>query len=91
VTVTEPRPFGTPGAIRFARQNLRTDPVMNGDSFADPDLCAFVAHHRRAGAKATLLCAEVDSSAPTEWSRWDVSLELIVAPAGVWPATWLIA
>jgi mannose-1-phosphate guanylyltransferase len=64
VTVTEPRPLGTAGAIRFARPNLRTDPVlvMNGDSFVDADLCAFVAHHRRAQAKATLLCAEVDDA-----------------------------
>ena len=63
-TVTEPRPLGTAGAIRFARANLRTDPVlvMNGDSFADADLCAFLAHHRRAQAKATLLCAEVDDA-----------------------------
>ena len=63
-TVTEPRPLGTAGAIRFARPNLRSDPVlvMNGDSFADADLCAFVAHHRRAQAKATLLCAEVDDA-----------------------------
>jgi mannose-1-phosphate guanylyltransferase len=64
VTVTEPRPLGTAGAIRFARSNLRTDPVlvMNGDSFADTDLCAFVAHHRRSKAKATLLCVEVDDA-----------------------------
>ena len=64
VTVTEPRPLGTAGAIRFARPNLRTDPVlvMNGDSFVDADLCAFVAHHRRAQAKATLLCTEVDDA-----------------------------
>jgi mannose-1-phosphate guanylyltransferase len=63
-TVTEPRPLGTAGAIRFARPNLRTDPVlvMNGDSIADADLCAFVAYHRRARAKATLLCAEVDDA-----------------------------
>jgi NDP-sugar pyrophosphorylase family protein len=64
VTVTEPEPLGTAGAIRFARANLRTDPVlvMNGDSFADADLCALVAHHRRAKAKATLLCAEVEDA-----------------------------
>ena len=64
VTVTEPEPLGTAGAVRFARPNLRSDPVlvMNGDSFADADLCAFVAHHRRARAKATLLCAEVDDA-----------------------------
>jgi mannose-1-phosphate guanylyltransferase len=62
--VTEPRPLGTAGAIRFARPNLRSDPVlvMNGDSFVDADLCAFVAHHRRVKAKATLLCAEVDDA-----------------------------
>jgi NDP-sugar pyrophosphorylase family protein len=64
VAVTEPRPLGTAGAIRFARANLRSDPVlvMNGDSFADADLCAFLAHHRRTKAKATLLCAEVDDA-----------------------------
>jgi mannose-1-phosphate guanylyltransferase len=64
VTVTEPEPLGTAGAIRFARPNLLTDPVlvMNGDSFADADLCAFVAHHRRVRAKATLLCVEVDDA-----------------------------
>jgi NDP-sugar pyrophosphorylase family protein len=64
VTVTEPEPLGTAGAIRFARPNLHTDPVlvMNGDSFADADLCAFVARHRRVKAKATLLCAEVDDA-----------------------------
>jgi NDP-sugar pyrophosphorylase family protein len=64
VTMTESQPLGTAGAIRFARPNLHTDPVlvMNGDSFADADLCAFVAHYRRAKAKATLLCAEVDDA-----------------------------
>jgi mannose-1-phosphate guanylyltransferase len=64
VTVSEPRPLGTAGAARFARPQLRSDPVlvMNGDSFADADLCAFVEHHRRAKARATLLCAEVDDA-----------------------------
>jgi NDP-sugar pyrophosphorylase family protein len=64
VTVTEPHPLGTAGAIRFARTKLRSDPVlvMNGDSFADADLCAFVDYHRRSKAKATLLCAAVDDA-----------------------------
>jgi mannose-1-phosphate guanylyltransferase len=64
VPVIEPRPLGTAGAVRFARPNLRSDPVlvMNGDSFADADLCALVAQHRRAGTKATLLCVEVDDA-----------------------------
>jgi NDP-sugar pyrophosphorylase family protein len=63
-TVLEPRPLGTAGAIRFARRILHTDPVliMNGDSFADVDLCKFAAHHRLAKARATLLCAEVDDA-----------------------------
>jgi NDP-sugar pyrophosphorylase family protein len=64
VTVSEPQPLGTAGAVRFARPQLRSDPVlvMNGDSFAGADLCAFVEHHRRAKARATLLCAEVDDA-----------------------------
>lgn len=64
VTLVEPQPLGTAGAIRFARRQLRTDPVLivNGDSFADADLCQFVAHHLTAKAKATLLCAEVDNA-----------------------------
>ena len=63
-TVIEPQPLGTAGAIRFARRNLRTDPVliMNGDSFAGADLCELVARHQNAKAKATLLCAEVDDA-----------------------------
>ena len=62
--VIEPQPLGTAGAVRFARRNLRTDPVlvMNGDSFAGADLCKFLEHHRSAKAKATLLCAEVDDA-----------------------------
>ena len=64
VPVIEPRPLGTAGAIRFARGQLRSDPVliMNGDSFADADLCALVARHRGAGAKATLLCVDADDA-----------------------------
>jgi NDP-sugar pyrophosphorylase family protein len=64
VTVREPRQLGTAGAVRFARPNLGTDPVliMNGDSFADADLCAFVEHHRRVKAQATILCAQVDDT-----------------------------
>jgi mannose-1-phosphate guanylyltransferase len=63
-TVVEPRPLGTAGAVRFARASLHTDPVlvMNGDSFADADLCKFVERHRHGEAKATLLCAEVDEA-----------------------------
>jgi mannose-1-phosphate guanylyltransferase len=64
-TVVEPEPLGTAGAIRFARHALTTDPVLvlNGDSFADADLCALMARHRAGGALGTLLCAEIDDAA----------------------------
>ncbi len=62
--VVEPSPLGTAGAIRFARGALRSDPVlvMNGDSFTDADLCAFVERHRAAKTIGTMLCAEVDDA-----------------------------
>jgi mannose-1-phosphate guanylyltransferase len=61
VTVVEPEPLGTAGAVRFARSELRTDPVliMNGDSYTDADLCALVARHRQENTLGTILCAEV--------------------------------
>jgi NDP-sugar pyrophosphorylase family protein len=67
VTVVEPQPLGTAGAIRFARKELHSDPVlvMNGDSFTEANLCEFVERHRAArsaGAVATVLCAEVDDA-----------------------------
>lgn len=63
-SVVEPRPLGTAGAIRFARAQLRTDPVliMNGDSFTDADLCGLVERHRTADASGTVLCAEVNDA-----------------------------
>lgn len=63
-TVVEPSPLGTAGAIRNARPALRSDPVMvvNGDSFADADLCGLLERHRATRASATMLCAEVQDS-----------------------------
>lgn len=54
----EPAALGTAGAIRFARPLLRSDPVLilNGDSFADADLCALIERQRASPALATLLC-----------------------------------
>jgi NDP-sugar pyrophosphorylase family protein len=54
----EPEALGTAGAIRFARPLLRSDPVLilNGDSFADADLCALVERQRTSHALATVLC-----------------------------------
>jgi NDP-sugar pyrophosphorylase family protein len=59
--VIEPRALGTAGALRFARKEFRSDPVMviNGDSFADADLCSMVVRQRDTGASGTVLCVEV--------------------------------
>jgi mannose-1-phosphate guanylyltransferase len=63
-TVVEPSPLGTAGAIRLARGALRSDPVliMNGDSFTDADLCAFVDRHSAGKALGSVLCAEVEDA-----------------------------
>jgi len=54
----EPEALGTAGAIRFARPLLHSDPVLilNGDSFADADLCALMERQRTSHALATVLC-----------------------------------
>jgi mannose-1-phosphate guanylyltransferase len=43
---------------------LRSDPVLiiNGDSFTDADLCAFVDRHGAAKALGSVLCTEVDDA-----------------------------
>ena len=65
VAVVEPEPLGTAGAVRFLRPHIKSDPVLviNGDSFVDADLCAFVSTHAQSGAEASMLCAEVDDTA----------------------------
>jgi NDP-sugar pyrophosphorylase family protein len=62
VTVVEPKPLGTAGAIAFARPALTTDPVLviNGDTFVDVDLNSFLVAHRASGAAASLVCVRVD-------------------------------
>lgn len=69
----EPHPLGTAGALRLALPQLRSDPalVMNGDTFIDADLAAFVAAHREARAKASVLCAQVPSTA--RYGRLDIA------------------
>jgi NDP-sugar pyrophosphorylase family protein len=65
VQMVEPRPLGTAGAIRFARAELRSDPVLviNGDSFVDVDLCRVLVYHRESGARGTIVCTRlVDAS-----------------------------
>lgn len=71
-TSIEPEPLGTAGALRLAVPLLRSDPVlvMNGDTFVDADLAAFVATHRKRHAAASILCASVPSTA--RYGRLDV-------------------
>jgi NDP-sugar pyrophosphorylase family protein len=60
--VIEPDPRGTAGAVAFARDRLKGDPalIMNGDTFVDADLAAFLESHAEHGAPASILCARVE-------------------------------
>ncbi|MGE5475843.1 MAG: nucleotidyltransferase family protein [Bacteroidales bacterium] len=60
-TVVEPEPLGTGGALRFAAPHFCSDPVLvvNGDSWTDTDLAAFVARHHAQKAYLSILCADV--------------------------------
>jgi NDP-sugar pyrophosphorylase family protein len=64
LTLLEPSPLGTAGAIRFARAQLRSDPVLvlNGDTFVNANLCALLARQRETSALGTLLCVDVDDA-----------------------------
>ncbi len=65
ITMIEPEPLGTAGALRFLAPRIDTDPVlvMNGDSFFDSDLCDFVQAHEKSGMIASILCAQVEDTA----------------------------
>ncbi len=71
----EPQPLGTAGALRLAAAQLRSDPVMaiNGDTFVDADLGAFVDAHRRTGAAASILATTVPSMA--RYGRLDLDAD----------------
>ncbi|HYH19692.1 MAG TPA: nucleotidyltransferase family protein [Azospirillum sp.] len=75
VCAIEPRPMGTAGALRFVRDELTSDPVlvMNGDTFVDADLRAFVASHKLSGAEASVLCVKVEDAA--RYGRVDVGAD----------------
>jgi mannose-1-phosphate guanylyltransferase len=62
--VVEPTPLGTAGAIRFARAELHSDPVVvvNGDTFVNADLCTLVLCQRDSNALGTLTCVDVDDA-----------------------------
>ncbi|MGD9536754.1 MAG: sugar phosphate nucleotidyltransferase [Alphaproteobacteria bacterium] len=60
-TSVEREPLGTAGALAHAAASLDSDPVMviNGDSFVDVDLRAFLRAYHAAGARAALVAVEV--------------------------------
>jgi NDP-sugar pyrophosphorylase family protein len=60
-TVVEPAPAGTAGALRYAQPVLRhpTVMVLNGDSFVDGDLEAFLTDFQKTEATASVMCVEV--------------------------------
>ncbi|MCF8506761.1 MAG: NTP transferase domain-containing protein [Caulobacter sp.] len=63
--VVEDRPLGTAGAVAHARPALRGEPVlvMNGDTWFDADLNAFLDDFRASGAAFSILCVEVPDGA----------------------------
>lgn len=75
VTVVEPQPLGTAGALRFLSPKIESNPVMvmNGDSFTGADLCAFVDGHHQSGADASILCAHVEDTG--QYGRVNISPE----------------
>ena len=63
--VVEPAPLGTGGALAFCRCRLGSDPVLvlNGDSFVELDLAAFVGAWPALDAAAALVAVEVADAA----------------------------
>lgn len=57
----EEEPLDTAGALQGALHLLDSDPVlvMNGDSYCEADLSAFIAWHRTMGAEVSMLLAQV--------------------------------
>jgi len=58
----EPSPLGTAGALRYALSAIAPGVilVMNGDSFVNADLGAYVEWHRMRSREASLLAVEVE-------------------------------
>jgi len=65
VSVVEPAPLGTAGALRHVMAELRGNPVMvmNGDTWLETDFAAFLAAHSRAGRAVSMLCIGVEDIA----------------------------
>ena len=64
VTVVEPEPLGTGGALINALCSTSADPVLvlNGDSYVDADLKAFRAFYDESGALAALLACRMEDA-----------------------------
>jgi D-glycero-alpha-D-manno-heptose 1-phosphate guanylyltransferase len=60
----EDEPLGTGGAIKFAGSHVDSPQtlVMNGDSFFDADLAAYMRWHQAGGQDASLLLVEVSDA-----------------------------
>jgi NDP-sugar pyrophosphorylase family protein len=65
LSVVEPAPLGTAGAVRHLRDRLRPGPaiVMNGDTLLDIDLRLMPQRLADSGADAVLACVDVDDAA----------------------------
>jgi len=75
LSVVEPLPLGTAGAIGFALPCLGSEPVlvMNGDTLVEADLTEFVRSHHRNRAAASVLCARV--SDPQRYGSVEIDSE----------------
>jgi len=62
--VVEDRAMGTAGGVANARAHLASDPVLvlNGDSYTDVDLGAFVEFYRAQKFAAALVCVEAEDA-----------------------------
>jgi NDP-sugar pyrophosphorylase family protein len=76
VPVIEPRPLGTAGAVTFARAWLRSDPVMimNGDTWIEADLGAFLAEHQQTSSMVSMICVRVPN--PGRYGRVEIDGDL---------------
>lgn len=65
LTVVEPTPLGTAGALRLVLPQTAGPAilVMNGDSWMDADLGRFVAHWRRSGRDGAMVAVQVEDVA----------------------------
>ena len=64
VSVVEPEPLGTAGAVAFSLRHLPRRPILiiNGDTFVDVSLEALWSSHQAHGDIASIVCAQVDNA-----------------------------